>query len=98
VRGYQSNSSFVPSVVAVIIAGMPIATAASAKIKASIMIFSVIFAGKLRRIWSKHQEPSCWSASTARLFQAYCAAKVFGVAGCGENPASVSQFVAGIRH
>jgi hypothetical protein len=32
------------------------------------------------------------------LLQSYFAAKEFGFADCGENPASVSQFVAGIRH
>jgi hypothetical protein len=49
-RGYQSNSSFEPSVAAVIIAGMPIAAAASAKIRASIIIFPVIL-------------PACFGAS-----------------------------------
>jgi hypothetical protein len=32
------------------------------------------------------------------LLQSYFAAKEFGFADCGENPANVSQFVAGIRH
>jgi hypothetical protein len=35
---------------------------------------------------------------TAHLFQAYSAAKDSGFAVCGENLASVSQFVAGIWH
>jgi hypothetical protein len=57
-RGYRSNSSFEPSVVAAIIAGMPIATAASAKIKASIMIFPVILPASFGESDRKHQEPS----------------------------------------
>jgi hypothetical protein len=36
--------------------------------------------------------------ATPALFQSYCAEKHFGFAVWGENPASVSQFVAEIRH
>ncbi len=97
-RGYQSNSSFEPSVAAVIIAGMPIAAAASAKIRASIIIFPVILPACFGHLIRNHQEPSCRSTSTARLFQPCCAAKIFGFACCGQNTASVSPFVAGIRH
>ena len=38
-----------------------------------------------------------WSPFTANLFQAYFATTLSGFAGCGENLASISQFVAGIR-
>jgi hypothetical protein len=35
---------------------------------------------------------------TPPQFQSYFAAKHFGFAACGENPANVSQFVARMRH
>jgi hypothetical protein len=49
-----TDQSFEPSVVAVIIAGMPIATAASAKIKVSIMTFPVILPASFGA-----SDPSC---------------------------------------
>jgi hypothetical protein len=56
--GYRSNYSFEPSVAAVIIAGMPIAIAASAKTRLSIMIFLVTWPASFDAD-RKHQEPSC---------------------------------------
>jgi hypothetical protein len=68
-RGYQSSSSFEPSVAAVIIAGMPIAAAASVKIRASIIIFPVIcpyvsahLIGIIRsRLADQHLPRACFS-------------------------------------
>ena len=81
---YQCSPSFEPSAAAVIIAGIPIATVASAIARASIMTIPLEF-DKLQQILIVELETVCQSTSTARLLQAYFTAKVL-----------VSRFVATI--
>ena len=70
--GYQSNSSFEPSVAAVIIAGMPIAIAASAKTRPSIMIFPVTSpasfdASDRNRFADQHLPRACFRRIASRI-------------------------------
>src|SRR5215510_15711591 len=80
-----------------IIAGIPIATVASAIARASIMSIPLVSASS-STIRRELEKPSSQCMSTARLLQAYFARKGFGFAVCGNNRASVSRFVAGIGH
>jgi hypothetical protein len=78
-----------------IIAGIPIATVASAIARASIMSIPLVSASS-STIRRELEKPSSQWLSTAPLLQAYFARKGFGFAVCGNNRASVSRFVAGI--
>jgi hypothetical protein len=75
------------------IAGIPIATVASAIARASIMTIPSQIGELPERLISslKNRFPI---ESIARLLQAYFAASVFCFAVCGHNRASVSRFVA----
>ena len=72
---YQCSPSFEPSAAAVIIAGIPIATVASAIAKASIMTIPLDSTSSSRSD-RELEKPFCQSTSTARLLQAYFTAKV----------------------
>jgi hypothetical protein len=80
----------------VIIAGIPIATVASAIARASIMCNPL--QSKLQHIWSGAWETvfpiNIYRTPTSGVFRR----KDFGFVACGNNRASVSQFVAGIGH
>ena len=92
---YQCSPSFEPSAAAVIIAGIPIPTVASAIARASIMTIPLDSAssstsiGSLRnRFADQHLPHACFRRISPQSFWFRG----------GENLASVSQFVAGIRH
>jgi hypothetical protein len=79
-----------------IIAGIPIATVASAIARASIMSIPLVSASS-STIRREVEKPSSQWLSTAPLLQAYFARKGFGFAVCGNNRASVSRFGGGNR-
>jgi hypothetical protein len=79
-----------------IIAGIPIATVAIARARASIMTIPLF--GHLSTSDRQPEKPFWQLTFTPRLLQAYFAHKGFGFAVCGKNRASISQFVAGIGH
>jgi hypothetical protein len=70
---YQLSSNFEPSAAAVIIAGIPIATVASAIARASIMCNSPLIASSST---TDRELETVFPMTTARLLQAYFAAKI----------------------
>jgi hypothetical protein len=94
---HQCKVSLEPSAAAVIIAGIPIARVATAIARASIMAIPLDSASSISLIGSLRNRFAD-RISTARRLQAYFTAKGFGFTTCGNNRASVSQFVAEIGH
>jgi hypothetical protein len=92
---YQCSPSFEPSAAAVIIAGIPIATVASAIARASIMTIPLDSTSSSRsdRVSLGNRFPiNIYRTSASGVFHH----KGFGVVTCGNNRASVSQFLTGI--